>query len=116
MGVRVYTFHAAGDCRQHFQNCTKFVKNVNIFKFCDHIWNHHGKCIQISTNMYSIGLVIFILFWNYWRHDEWAQGFTLSMQQAIADNISKIVQNLSKMLTVLNFVTIFGITMENAFK
>ena len=23
----------------------------------DHIWNHHEKCIQISTNMPGIGLV-----------------------------------------------------------
>ena len=37
---------------------TNWVKNVNIVKFHDHIWNHHEKCIQISTNMPSIGLVI----------------------------------------------------------
>ena len=24
----------------------------------DYIWNHHEKCIQINTNMPSIGLVI----------------------------------------------------------
>ena len=26
-------------------------------KFGDYIWNHHVKCIQISTNMPGIGLV-----------------------------------------------------------
>ena len=29
-----------------------------IVEFHDHIWNHHDKCIQISTNMPSIGLVV----------------------------------------------------------
>ena len=33
-------------------------KNFNIMEFYDHIWNHHEKYIQISTNMPSIGLVI----------------------------------------------------------
>ena len=33
-------------------------KNDNILEFHDHIWNRHGKCIQISTNMPGIGLVI----------------------------------------------------------
>ena len=31
-------------------------KNVNILESGDHIWNHHEKCIQISTNMPDIGL------------------------------------------------------------
>ena len=35
-----------------------FFKNLNSFKFDYHIWIHHGKCIQISTNMPSIGLEI----------------------------------------------------------
>ena len=51
-------FHAAGECRRQVKNVTNFVKNVNIVEFHDHIWNHHGKCIQISTNMPSIGLVM----------------------------------------------------------
>ena len=34
-------------------------KNVNILEFHDHIiWYHHEKCIQKSTNMPSIGLLI----------------------------------------------------------
>ena len=37
---------------------TKFVKNVKIVEFDDYIWNHNEKCIQISTNMPGIGLVI----------------------------------------------------------
>ena len=35
-----------------------FVNNVKIVEFHDHIWNHRGKCMQISTNMPGIGLVI----------------------------------------------------------
>ena len=30
---------------------------VKIFEFHDHIWNHHYKCIQMSTNMPTIGQV-----------------------------------------------------------
>ena len=48
---------ASADDRQ-VQNLTKFVKNVEIVEFHDHIWNHNEKCIQISTNMPGIGLVI----------------------------------------------------------
>ena len=33
-------------------------KNVKIVEFHDHIWNHHEKCIQKSTNMPGIGLLI----------------------------------------------------------
>ena len=29
-------------------------KNVKILEFSDTIWNHHEKCIQISTNMPGI--------------------------------------------------------------
>ena len=45
--------------RRQVKKCHKmFKKNVKIFKFHGYIWNQHGKCIQISTNMPSIGLVI----------------------------------------------------------
>ena len=54
----INTFHAAGECRRHVINLTNLVKNVKILEFHDHIWNHHEKCIQQSTNMPSIGLVI----------------------------------------------------------
>ena len=37
---------------QHFR------KNVKIVKFGKHIWIHHEKCIEISTNMPNIGLEI----------------------------------------------------------
>ena len=33
-------------------------KNVNILEFGDYIWNHHEKCIVISTNMPGIALEI----------------------------------------------------------
>ena len=33
-------------------------KNVNILEFGDCIWNHHEKCIHISTNMPDTGLRI----------------------------------------------------------
>ena len=32
--------------------------NVQIVEFHFYIWNHRGKCIQISPNMPGIGLVI----------------------------------------------------------
>ena len=35
-----------------------FLKKIKIVEFHDHIWNHNEKCIQLSTNMPSIGLVI----------------------------------------------------------
>lgn len=38
--------------------CNYFSKNVNFFKFHYHIWNHRAKCIQLSTNMLSIGSII----------------------------------------------------------
>ena len=31
---------------------------MTIHEFCDYIWNHHAKCIKMSTNMPGIGLVI----------------------------------------------------------
>ena len=54
----VNAFHAAGECRRQVKNVTKFVKNVKIVKFHDHIWNHNEKCMQISINMASIGSLI----------------------------------------------------------
>ena len=35
--------------------CNKLFKNANIVEFHGHIWNHHEKCIQTSTNMPGIG-------------------------------------------------------------
>ena len=56
--MQVDAFHVAGECRRRVKHLTHFVKNVKIVEFHDHIWNHHEICIQISTNMPSIGLVI----------------------------------------------------------
>ena len=39
-------------------NINKMLKNVKIIEFYHHIWNHHTKCIKISTSMPSIGSVI----------------------------------------------------------
>ena len=30
----------------------------------DFIWNHHEKCIQISSNMLGIGLEFMLEFWE----------------------------------------------------
>ena len=56
--LSVNAFHAAGECRRQGKNLTKFVTNVEIVEFHDHIWNHNEKCIQISTNMPGIGSLI----------------------------------------------------------
>ena len=37
---------------------TNFAKNVKIGEFHGHIWNHHEKCIHLSTNMPGIGSLI----------------------------------------------------------
>ena len=50
-------FRAASEYRRQVKNVTNLEENVNIVEFNDHIWNRHEKCIQISTNMPSIGLV-----------------------------------------------------------
>ena len=52
------TYHATGECRRQVKNITNLVKNVKIVEFHYHIWNHHEKCIQISTNMPGLGLEI----------------------------------------------------------
>ena len=54
----INTLHAAGECRRQVKNVTKCSKNDNILEFHDHIWNHHEKCTQISTNMPGIGSLI----------------------------------------------------------
>ena len=40
------------------QQFHKIVKIDKSLEFHDHIWNPHEKCIQQSTNMPGIGLVI----------------------------------------------------------
>ena len=54
----INAFHAAGECKRQVKNVTKYVKNVNILEFNNHIWNHNVKCIRISTNMPGIGSLI----------------------------------------------------------
>ena len=44
--------------RRQFKKCHQIVKNVNILESRDRIWIHHEKCIQVSTNMPSIGSLI----------------------------------------------------------
>ena len=51
------TYHAAGMSRRQVQHFLK-LSNVKILELHNHIWNHHDKCIQISTNMPSIGSLI----------------------------------------------------------
>ena len=51
-------FQTAGECRRQVKEWTKFVKNVEIVEFHDHMWHHNEKCIQISTNMPGIGSYI----------------------------------------------------------
>ena len=48
-------FHAA-DNHKMFKKIKK-CQNSGIW-YGDYIWNHHEKCIQISTNMPDIGLEI----------------------------------------------------------
>ena len=40
------------------QKCHKVVKIFKIMVARDNIWNHHVKCIQISTNVPGIGPLI----------------------------------------------------------
>ena len=53
-------FHVAGECRRQVKKLTKFGKKCQNYGilWLAYIWNHHEECIQISTNMSSIGLVI----------------------------------------------------------
>ena len=53
--IAVNTLHAAGECRRQAKNITNLVNYFEIMEFHDHIWNHHDKSIQISTNMPVIG-------------------------------------------------------------
>ena len=59
--IRTLSTRAAGECRRQVQNLTKKNQQSQNYgtEFHDHIWNHPEKRIQISTNMSSIGLVIF---------------------------------------------------------
>ena len=52
------TTQQAGECRRHVQNFKQLQQTIRIVEFHDNFWNHHEKCIQISTNVPRIGLVI----------------------------------------------------------
>ena len=54
---RFNAYHAASVSRRQVQNCTTFSKKVKFIELHYYIWNRCGKCIQISTNMPSIGSV-----------------------------------------------------------
>ena len=56
---KLMAHYAAGVSRRQVENCTKIVKNVTIIGFHYHIWNHHGKYIQMSTDIPGIGSVIY---------------------------------------------------------
>ena len=51
-------YHVEGGADDYVNNFTKLSKLSKSFKLHHYIWNHHGKCIQISTNMPCIGLEI----------------------------------------------------------
>ena len=46
------------------QKFNKSCKKCQTLEFHDHIWYHYEKCIQISTNMPSIVLVILEITWE----------------------------------------------------
>ena len=56
----VISYHFACGRREQttIKNVKKCLKISKFRKFCDSIWNHQEKCIQISTNMPEIGLEI----------------------------------------------------------
>ena len=57
--MAIYIFNLAQGSRHEHMTCRFNVNNRNLnVKMCDFIWNHHEKCIQLSTNMSSIGLAI----------------------------------------------------------
>ena len=56
--ITVYHGSSRSSADNISKNCTKMVKKVKIVEFHDHIWNHHEKCIQISTNMPGSGSLI----------------------------------------------------------
>ena len=102
-------------------------------EFHDHIWNHHDKCFQISTNMPGVGLVIceiaieisqnfsiierrFYIWNTKVPQDARVVVLTLSIREASVDSLFTISENCKKMSTFWNFMTIFGITMINTFK
>ena len=47
--------HVSADDVINLTNCVKYIK---IVEFHDHIWDHHEKCFQMSTNMPGIGSLI----------------------------------------------------------
>ena len=57
--IRFVKYFPSG--RREQTTCRKFDKferkNDNILEFHDHIWKHHEKCIQKSTNMPGTGSI-----------------------------------------------------------
>ena len=51
------------------QKFTIFVKNVQCVELHGHIWNHHEKWIQISTNIPSFGLVICEIGFEFYENN-----------------------------------------------
>ena len=55
----INTYHAVGsaDDRSKISQYFPAKNHVEIMEFGDYFWNHPKKCIQISTNLPSIGEV-----------------------------------------------------------
>ena len=45
-------------CSQYIHIFQKIFKNFRILTYRAHIWNQHGECIEMSTNMPMIGPVV----------------------------------------------------------
>ena len=79
--------HGSNSTLQLVSNDKRF-RNVKIMEFGDYICNHHEKCIQISTNMPGIGLVICEIVENFENQNDFCMaGETNSFVQSINDMI-----------------------------
>ena len=56
--MHLNTSKAAGECRRQVNKLTHFVNKFTILEFHDHIWSHHVKYIERSTNIPVIGSLI----------------------------------------------------------
>ena len=56
--INLNTYHAAGVNRRQVKTFTKVSNMPTFWNLVTIIWNHHEKCIQISTNMPGICLEI----------------------------------------------------------
>ena len=120
--------HVAGVSRRQVKKFTNVVQNVKFVDFHYHIRNHHEKCIQISINIPSIGFVtpeitreILRKTTQFRSVKPMARVVSVSTNHAAGVSRRHVQNCAAKMSTknvtqFLNFVTLFGITMRNAFK